>query len=104
MIARSGRPFTLRNFFDRFDLVSIRQRLGRYYRSRLKGWQRFLPNLAGPSEVLLRDRSEQFRRFCHDCQEDTAHRGYDELGIGWYAQVSHCRQCGRQSMRVWLIG
>jgi len=62
-----------------------------------------LSDLAGRSAVHLRDRPERFRRFCPDCREDTAHEGFDELGVGWYAQISHCQRCGRQGMRVWSL-
>ena len=57
----------------------------------------------GATKFFLYDGPEQFRRFCPDCQEDTAHKGFDELGLGWYAQISHCRQRGRQGMRVWSL-
>ena len=112
MIVRSGQPFTLRDIFDRFGLVSIQRRVRRYCRPRLKrrkhsfatlGVWSIVSDLAGRSEVLLFDRPEQFRRFCLDCREDTAHEGFDELGFVWYAQISHCRQCGRQGMRVWSL-
>ena len=35
MIVRSGHPFTLRDLFDRFGLISIQRRVGRYCRPRL---------------------------------------------------------------------
>jgi hypothetical protein len=112
MIVRSGQPVTLRDIFDRFGLVAIQRRVRRYcwpYLKRrkhtlatLEVWS-FLWDLAGPTEVLLYDGPEQFRRFCPDCKEDTAHECFDELGLGWYAQISHCRQCGGQGMRVWSL-
>ena len=112
MIVRSGQPVTLRDIFDRFGLVSIQRRVRRYCRPYLirqkhtfatLGVRSFLSNLAGSSEVLLYDGPEQFRRFCEDCRQDTAHKRYNELGLGWYAQISHCRQCGRQGIRVWSL-
>jgi hypothetical protein len=59
--------------------------------------------LASHGEPLLRDRPEQLRRFCRDCEEDTTHELFDEFGVGWYAQTFCCRQCGRQGMRVWPL-
>ena len=35
MIVRSGQPFTLRDLFNRFGLISIQRRVDRYCRSRL---------------------------------------------------------------------
>jgi hypothetical protein len=35
MIVRSGHPFTLRDLVDRFGLISIQRRVGRYCRPRL---------------------------------------------------------------------
>src|SRR6202022_105925 len=35
MIVRSGQPFTLRDLFDRFGLISIQRRVDRYCRPRL---------------------------------------------------------------------
>ena len=101
MIARSVLPFTLRNFFERSRLASV---LG----YRLNHWRRRFAafgdrDRTGRSEILLRDPPERFRRFCPDCGEDTAHEGFDELGVGWYAQISHCQRCGRQGMRVWSL-
>ena len=112
MIVRSGQPVTLRDIFDRFGLVSIQRRVRRYCRPYLKhrkhtfatlGVWSFLSDLAGRNEVLLYDGPEQSRRFCPDCKEDTAHERFDELGLGWCAQISHCRQCGRQGIRVWPL-
>jgi hypothetical protein len=112
MIVRSGHPFTLRDLFDRFGLISIQRRVGRYCRPRLNPWRHtfaalgvwsLVPDLAGRSAVRQRDRRERFHRFCPECREDTAHEGFDELGVGWYAQISHCQRCGRQGMRVWSL-
>lgn len=113
MIVRSGQPFSLRNVFDRNGRVSIQQRLRASCRSRLQSLKHSfatrdiwasLVDLAERGEVLLIDRKEVFQRFCPDCREDTAHQGSDELGFGWYAQISRCRQCGRQYMKVWALG
>ena len=96
MIVRSGQPFTLRDLFDRFSLISIQRRVDRYCRPRLNrrrhtfavlGVWSLVSDLAGRSAVHLRDPPERFRRFCPDCREDTAHEGFDELGVGWYAQI-----------------
>jgi len=112
MIVRSGQPFTLRDLFDRFGLISIQRRVGRYCRPRLNrrrhtfaalGVWSLVSDLVGRSAVHLRDCPERFRRFCPDCREETAHEGFDELGVGWYAQISHCQRCGRQGMRVWSL-
>jgi hypothetical protein len=112
MIARSAPPLSLRDILDRIGRASLQQRSGRDGRIRLELWQRMFAALrdwssvsapAWRSEILLRDRPERFRRFCPDCGEDTAHEGFDELGIGWYAQICRCRHCGRQGMRVWPL-
>jgi hypothetical protein len=113
MIVRAGQPFTLRGVFDRFGVASIQRRVRDYCRPRLRsrtydffgtfGVWSLLADLAGRSEFLSLDRSEQFRRFCRDCREDTAHEGFDELGLGWYVQISRCRHCGRQGMKVWSL-
>jgi hypothetical protein len=111
MIARSVSPFTFRGILDRVGLAP-KQRLGSGGRSYLNGWQRMFAELGGcasvsnvarDSEILLRDGPERFYRFCPDCGDDTPHEGYDELGLGWYAQISGCRHCGRQGMRVWSL-
>jgi hypothetical protein len=108
MIVRSGQPFTLHDLF-RFSLTTIQRRVSRYCRPRLNRGRRALTprgvwslvsDLASRSAVLLHDRSEPFCRFCPSCGEDTAHEGFDELGVGWYAQISRCQRCGRQGMRV----
>lgn len=112
MIVRSGRPFMLHDLFDRFGLISIQRRVGRYCRPRLNprrhtfaalGVWSLVSDLAGRSAVRQRDRRERFHRFCPECREDTAHEGSDELGVGWYAQISNCQRCGRQGMRVWSL-
>src|SRR6516164_2401890 len=104
--------FTLRNIFDRVGLTSPHQRTGLPSAIRFNRWQRMLAalgdwsaflNLAWRSEVLLRDRPERFRRFCRDCGEDTPHDGFDEFGVGWYAQICRCRYCGGEGMRVWPL-
>src|SRR5215475_9378949 len=113
MTARSALPFNLRNLFDRDAVVSMLGRISRDgalwlrdWRSRLaafEGWSS-ASDLAARRDGLLHDRTERFRRFCRDCEEDTPHEGFDELGAGWYAQMCHCRLCGRQGMRVWALG
>ena len=112
MIARSILPLTLRGLLDRGGLAATLRRIGRDGGRRLSHWKRKFAALgdwpsvsdrAGRGEILLRDRTERFRRFCRDCGEDTAHEGFDELGVGWYAQTSHCQRCGRQGMRVWSL-
>ncbi|HXO89760.1 MAG TPA: hypothetical protein VN849_03140 [Stellaceae bacterium] len=110
MIARSILPLTLRGLLDRGGLAATLRRIGRDGGRRLSHWKRKFAALgdwpsvsdrAGRGEILLRDRTERFRRFCPDCGEDTAHEGFDELGAGWYAQICRCRLCGRQDMKVW---
>ena len=108
MIVRSGQPFTLHDLF-RFSLTTIQRRVSRSRGPRLDRRRRafappriwsLLSELAARSAVLLHDRSEPFYRFCPSCGEDTMHEGFDELGVGWYAQISRCQRCGRQGMRV----
>ena len=100
--------FTLRNIFDRVGLISPHQRTGLPSGIRFNRWQRMLAalgdwsaflNLAWRGEVLLRDRRERFLHFCRDCGEDTLHDGFDEFGVGWYAQICRCRYCGGEGMR-----
>jgi len=55
------------------------------------------------SETPSGDRTDRFRRFCQDCGEDTAHEGFDEFGLGWYAQICRCRSCGQERIRVWPL-
>ena len=111
MIARSAPPFTLRSTLGRGGVASRSGRRGRGIG--LNFWQRLfaalgdwssVSALAWRSEILLCDRPERFRGFCADCEGDTPHEGFDELGPGWYAQISRCRHCGRQRMRVWPLG
>lgn len=111
MIARSVPLLTFRGILDRVGLAP-KQRPARGGRICLNRWQRIfaalgdwasVPNLARHSEILMRDGPERFYRFRRDCGDDTPHEGYDELGIGWYAQMSRCRHCGRQGMRVWSL-
>src|SRR5713101_2136048 len=47
-------------------------------------------DLACRNEARSRDRTERFRSFCPDCEEDTAHEEFDEFGPGWYAQICRC--------------
>ena len=113
MIARPAPSFTLSNMLDRFGLASLQGHVsGRHHRPLLNRWQRMFAALgewssvsllASHGEPLLRDRPERLRRFCRDCDEDTAHELFDEFGVGWYAQTSCCRQCGRQGMKVWPL-
>jgi len=110
MIVRSAASFTLRNILDRVGCSSIPQP---HYRGiRLNLWQRVfaaigawssVSALAWRSEILLRAQPERFRHFCPECRENTPHEGFDELGAGWYAQISRCERCGRQGMRVWPL-
>jgi hypothetical protein len=105
MIARSVLPFTLRNILGRSRLTAMLGfGLGRWRRrlAALADWSS-ASDLAGRSEILLRDPPERFRRFCRDCGTDTAHEGFDELGPGWYAQICRCRLCRRQDMKVWAL-
>jgi len=112
MVARATISFTLRNIFDRVGLTSPHQRTGLPSGIRFNRWQRMLValgdwsaflNLAWRSEVPLRDRPERFRRFCRDCGEDTPHDGFDEFGVGWYAQIWRCRYCRGEGIRVWPL-
>ena len=112
MIARSALPFTLRHILDRVGLASTQQRrrhVGGIFLNRLQGFFEVLGDWSSVSDLVWRsgtlsgDRPERFRRFCPDCREDTAHEGFDEFGAGWYAQISCCRHCGRQGMRVWPL-
>jgi hypothetical protein len=47
---------------------------------------------------------ERSRRMCEDCGAETPHQVCDEMGLGWYAQIWHCRRCGRRTIRVWAFG
>jgi hypothetical protein len=111
MITRSVPLFTFRAILDQVRL-SAKRRAGNSGRIFLNRCQRVfaafgdwasVSSFAPHNEILLHDQPERFDRFCHDCGDDTSHDGYDELGIGWYAQISRCRSCGRQGMRVWSL-
>ena len=112
MIARSAPSFSLRNILDRVGFSPPRQLGSRGRGIHLRLWQRIfaaigawssLSALAWRSEILLREQPEKFRHFCLECRENTPHEGFDELGAGWYAQISRCECCGRQGMRVWPL-
>jgi hypothetical protein len=60
-------------------------------------------DLACHGEARPRHRTERFRHFCRDCEEETAHEEFDEFGPGWYAQICRCRRCGREGMRIWPL-
>jgi hypothetical protein len=71
----------------------------------LRPWQRMVAafgdwssvsELAWRGETPSDDRTDRFRRFCHDCEEDTPHEGFDEFGPGWYAQICRCGRCGKR--------
>ena len=107
MIARSALPFTLRSIIDRFGLAAATQ-----CRGRGSSWQRVIvafeewwirSYLAWRKEIRSVEYAERFSRFCADCGEDTPHEGFDEFGVGWYAQIYHCRHCGGQGMRIWPL-
>ena len=107
MIARSALPFTLRSILGRVGLAPTAQRSGRD-----RGWQRVVAAfedwwtasyLAWRSEIPAGHHAERFQRFCRDCGEDTPHEGFDEFGVGWYAQICLCRYCGGQGMRIWPL-
>jgi hypothetical protein len=113
MIARPAPSFTLSNTLDRFGRTPPRRQVGGgHHRPRLSRWQRMFAAvgewssvslLASHDEPLLRDRPARLRRFCRDCEEDTAQELFDEFGVGWCAQTFCCRHCGRQGMRVWPL-
>jgi hypothetical protein len=78
----------------------------------LRPWQRMVAafgdwssvsELAWRGETPSDDRTDRFRRFCHDCEEDTPHEGFDEFGPGWYAQICRCRRCGKEGIRIWPL-
>ena len=113
MLARSALPFSLRTFLNRDAVAAMLGRIGRDGALWLADWKSrvaalgvwsSVPDFAQRREVFLHERTERFRRFCHDCAEETPHEGFDELGAGWYAQICRCRLCGRQGMRVWALG
>ena len=106
MIARSALPFTLRSIIDRFGLGAATQ-----CRGRGSSWQRMIVAF---EEWWIKSYFawRRFRRpstrsgsadFAADCSEDTPHEGFDEFGVGWYAQIYHCRYCGEQGMRIWPL-
>ena len=112
MIAYSAPPFPIRAILNRVGLGpkqhrwsrdgGIRRNLRRRLFAVLGKWSS-VSALAGRGEILLRGRPERFRRFCRDCREYTAHEGFDELGVGWYAQICCCLRCGEQGMSVWPL-
>ena len=53
---------------------------------------------------MPRSPPERLRRPCEDCAAETPHEAFDEMGLGWYAQIWRCRRCGRQALRVWAFG
>jgi hypothetical protein len=133
MIARSALAFSGRNILDRVRQPAVLARLRRYARLLFGGgepplastprrfgdsesgpsrWQHIfaaysdwssVPDLARRSETRSHNHTERLRRYCRDCEEDTAHEQYDELGLGWYAQICRCRRCGREGMSVWPL-
>lgn len=112
MMVRSASSFTLRNILDRagFSLMpqpgcrarGIRLNLAHRFLAALGAWSS-VSALAWRSEILFREQPERFRHFCRECGENTLHEGFDELGVGWYAQMSRCQRCGREGMRVWPL-
>jgi hypothetical protein len=128
MIARSALPSTARNILDRVDHRAIGAWLYRYVRllrrasklpptdrgSRISSSRRqrmaavfgdwtSLSEMGSRGEPPAHDRTDRFRRFCRDCGEDTTHEGFDEFGLGWYAQICSCRRCGRQGIQIWPL-
>ena len=100
MIVRSGQPVTLRDIFDQFGLVSIQRHVRRYCRPYLKRRKQPFATLGvrnspGATKFFCTIEPSSFVPFA-----PIAHERFDELGLGWYAQISHCRQCGRQDMMV----
>ena len=104
MIAHSALIFTLRNIIDRLGFDPAPQRGRRWQRmvEALEDWWT-TSYLAWRNEIPSRDYAERFHRFCRDCGEDTPHEGFDELGVGWYAQIYRCQYCGGQGMRIWPL-
>src|SRR5258707_10909983 len=47
---------------------------------------------------------ERTERFCDRCGADAPHDTSDDTGYGWYAQMWRCRDCGRETVRVWPVG
>jgi len=96
----------------RLPLASTPRHAGRDSRNGSSRWQRMISaygdgasalDFACRSEGRSRDRVERFRSFCWDCEEETAHEGFDEFGPGWYAQICRCRRCGREGMKIWPL-
>ena len=111
MVARSL-PFSFLNIVDRVGLAPIQQRSGRGSGMHLRPRQRMIAGLedwwttsyhAWRSEIPSGDYAERLCRFCRDCGEDTPHEGFDEFGVGWYAQIYRCQYCGEQGMRIWPL-
>jgi hypothetical protein len=104
MTARSL-PFSFRNILDRVGVAPTQQRGHRWQRviAALEDWWT-TSYLAWRSEIAPGDYGERLRRFCRDCGEETPHKCFDEFGVGWYAQIFHCRYCGDQGMRIWPLG
>jgi hypothetical protein len=78
----------------------------------LRPWQRMVAPFGDWSSVSERawrgetpsdDRTDRFRSFCHDCEEDTPHEAFDEFGPGWYAQICRCWRCGKEGIRIWPL-
>ena len=103
MIARSL-PFSFRNVLDRAGVAPTQQRGHRWQRviATLEDWWT-TSYLAWRSEIPSGVYTERVRRFCRDCDDDTPHDGFDEFGVGWYAQIYRCRYCGGQGMRIWPL-
>ena len=107
MIARAAMPFMLRSILGRVGRAPTVQRSGRGC-----DWQRVVAALeewwtrsylAWRSEIPEARHAERFHRFCRDCGEDTPHEGFDEYGVGWYAQIYRCQFCGEKGMRIWPL-
>ena len=62
-------------------------------------WRRRIP--AWYTAIPAPGRAERFRQYCMGCREETPHHGFDEVGAGYYAQISRCRRCGREGMSIW---
>ena len=106
MIAHSP-PFSFRNILDRVGLARATQRGGhsRHWQCMIAALEDWWTTsyLAWRSEIAPGGYAERVRRFCRDCGEDTPHQGFDEFGIGWYAQIHRCQYCGEQGMRIWPL-
>ena len=111
MLGRSL-PFSFRNILDRVGLAPTQQRSGRDSGMHLRRWQRMIAALEDwwtasyhtwRSEIPSGNHAERLCRFCRDCGEDTPHEGFDEYGVGWYAQIYRCQFCGEQGMRIWPL-